>query len=1224
MRAIFKLLVIVLLLISCQKRDVTNPFDSSCPKEIWTPTNFSAVQEGTTVKLTWNQPMNNISGFKITKKIESGSTTELPNQNKDANQFVDASLTGGKLHTYTIVAYAGSNLSNVLTATVTPVLVAGGITTTAITITANSITSGYTITTDGGSPITARGVCWGTAPSPTISGNKTTDGTGIGNFTSLITGYSPNTTYYVRAYATNSIGTTYGNEVSFTTPAIASTITTSAMSAITSSTAFSGGNITADGGGAITARGVCWNTASAPTISNNKTTDGTGIGSYVSTITSLNPGTTYFLRAYAINSVGTSYGNEVTFTTLALPPTITTTAISTITVSSASSGGSISSDGGGTITARGVCWGTTPGPTISNNKTTDGTGTGSFISLISGLSPGTKYYVRAYATNSAGTSYGLEASFTTISAGSVTDIDGNVYSTVIIGTQEWMASNLKTTRYKDGTIIPLVTDASSWLSLSSPGYCWPNNSAANKDTYGVLYNWYTVNTNKLCPTGWHVPSDAEWTTLTNYLGGETVAGGKLKETGTIHWDSPNTGATNETGFSAVPSGYRSGDFDKFAPIGYGSFWWASESTQRDVLYNSSNVIKSVSFTKDGFSVRCLKGELTPPTVSTNSISNITTTTAIGGGNCTSDGGVAITARGVCWGTTTGPTISNNKTNDGSGIGSYTSTITGLSPGITYYVRAYATSSAGTAYGTEVSFKTIAILPTITTAAITNITASSASSGGNITSDGGGAITARGVCWGTTPGPTISNNKTTDGTGTGSFISLISGLTPGTNYYVRAYATNSTGTSYGLEASFTTIAVGSVTDVDGNVYSTVIIGTQEWMASNLKTTRYNDGTLIPLVTDNVAWSQLTTPGYCWYNNAIANKNTYGTIYNWYTANSSKLCPTGWHVPNDSEWTTLVSYLGGESVAGEKLKETGTNQWVSPNFATNESGFTALPGGYRYYDDGVFYWFGQGTGWWSSGEVTSTNVWCRRVVSESKLVEKATTSKQYGVYVRCLKGQEITVNIPTNGLVAYYPFNSNAIDESGNGHNGTVNGATLTADRVGRAGKAYHFDGSTSYIRVPNSPSLLPGSGSYSFSGWYKLTNAPINSTVYFFAIDDGDSDYSGVQAFYEQGTQRLRFMYHYDDSWTHSTYINAHFDLNGWHHVLSIFDRPNLTGKLYIDGVLMATTTLDNNNVTATTDLYLGRRPFSSTTDVFFQGDQDDIRIYNRVLSDQEIQSLYKE
>ena len=189
-------------------------------------------------------------------------------------------------------------------------------TTAASDITTSTATTGGNITSDGGASVTARGVCWGTAAMPTISGSKTSDGTGAGSFTSSLTSLTPNTKYYLRAYGTNSVGTGYGDEVSFTTGQIvAATLTTDEATVITATTAVSGGNITADGGDAITLRGVCWNTSTNPTVDNNKTTDGTGTGPFVSNLTDLIGATTYYVKAYAINSAGTAYGNEITFQT---------------------------------------------------------------------------------------------------------------------------------------------------------------------------------------------------------------------------------------------------------------------------------------------------------------------------------------------------------------------------------------------------------------------------------------------------------------------------------------------------------------------------------------------------------------------------------------------------------------------------------------------------------------------------------------------------------------------------------------------------------------------------------------------------------------------------------------------------------------------------------------------------------------------------------------------
>jgi uncharacterized protein (TIGR02145 family) len=197
-------------------------------------------------------------------------------------------------------------------------------------------------------------------------------------------------------------------------------------------------------------------------------------------------------------------------------------------------------------------------------------------------------------------------------AGSVKDIDGNTYHTVIIGTQTWMVENLKTTKYNDGTLISLVSDDNEWSNLNTGAYCWyDSDSSANAETFGALYNWTAAHSSKLAPSGWHVATDQDWTTLTTYLGGESVAGGKLKEKGTHNWLSPNTGATNEVGFSAVPAGYRSTD-GTFTDLGVSGDWWTSTTVNdmnawfRGVGNNLTNVSRVELSKKLGLSVRCLK------------------------------------------------------------------------------------------------------------------------------------------------------------------------------------------------------------------------------------------------------------------------------------------------------------------------------------------------------------------------------------------------------------------------------------------------------------------------------------------------------------------------------------------------------------------------------------------------------------------------------------------
>lgn len=211
------LFFIICILLSCQKREWNNPFDPDCPKEIYTPTNFKATQQDNTVKLTWSQLNNNISGFKIMRSINDVNWTEIGNLDKNIFTLTDSNISGGEKYTYKIVAVAGKNESNEKVISLTPILSAILTTTAASAITSTTAISGGNITNDGGAKVTSRGVCYGVAQNPTISGNKTTNGSGKGTFVSNISGLTPSTTYYIRAYATNSNGTAYGNQLSFKT-----------------------------------------------------------------------------------------------------------------------------------------------------------------------------------------------------------------------------------------------------------------------------------------------------------------------------------------------------------------------------------------------------------------------------------------------------------------------------------------------------------------------------------------------------------------------------------------------------------------------------------------------------------------------------------------------------------------------------------------------------------------------------------------------------------------------------------------------------------------------------------------------------------------------------------------------------------------------------------------------------------------------------------------------
>jgi len=591
------------------------------------------------------------------------------------------------------------------------------------------------ITNLGSGNLSAYGHVWSTSPAPNTSLSTKIDYGArgeTGEYTSTLTGLIAETEYYIRAFAVNSEGTSYSNEVSFTTPEPDSTpeLVTLELSNITDITAICGGNILTAGTTDIKERGVCWNNEGTPTSIDNKTTNGAGTGEYASMISQLAPSTTYFVRAYAENSVGISYGNELQFSTLASPtaPSLNTSLPTNISLTSVTLGGNVSSNGGASIIQKGVCWGISNNPDINGgNNVASTNGTGPYSVSVTGLNANTIYYARAYASNNVGISYGQEVnfsttafqapsaitnvalnlsqtkatlngtvnangnsttitfeygttttygtevnatpsnvtgnsnidvsfyltgltagetyqyrikaineggvvtgsniSFNTIDASVCQDIEGNIYETEEVGNQIWMIENLASSIYPNGSTIPLVSNNAQWANIedsnTGDAHCFYNDDS-NSD-YGALYTWAaamgdnaissSANPSEIqgvCPDGWHLPSDAEWTELTNFLGGENVSGGKMKETGTTHWIEPNSGATNESNFSALPSGFRSNNSGIFDYQGRRGYWWSSTQHSntfawyRYPSYNNDDIYRNSYNKSYGFAVRCIK------------------------------------------------------------------------------------------------------------------------------------------------------------------------------------------------------------------------------------------------------------------------------------------------------------------------------------------------------------------------------------------------------------------------------------------------------------------------------------------------------------------------------------------------------------------------------------------------------------------------------------------
>jgi uncharacterized protein (TIGR02145 family) len=366
-----------------------------------------------------------------------------------------------------------------------------------------------------------------------------------------------------------------------------------------------------------------------------------------------------------------------------------------------------------------------------------------------------------------------------------------------------------------------------------------------------------------------------------------------------------------------------------------------------VLQLPLNTIDSITYTINN------PGNLS--TILTNPIINITANSAETGGVISSDGGSIITQKGICWSTSPNPTTANFQTNDGNGNSNFISVLNSLTSNTTYYIKAFAINSAGTAYGNEISFTTNFALPTVNTLIIGNITGNSAVSGGEVINDGGSPIMQRGICWSILPNPTLLDSFTNDGNGIGVFNSTLNNLNPNTLYYIRSYASNIAGTSYGNEINFSTSMyfTGLGVNYDGYNYGSIILPNgQEWFTENLRTTIYSNGDPIPNDTIGYAngslWSNLSSGAWINYQNDIQYENTYGKLYCGYAVNDSRnVCPSGWHVPSENDWNTFVIYVepSADTTTGIYNQSNNGIKFISTSLGgNNASGFDVNYGGF----------------------------------------------------------------------------------------------------------------------------------------------------------------------------------------------------------------------------------------------------------------------------------------
>ena len=690
-------------------------------------------------------------------------------------------------------------------------------------------------------------------------------------------------------------------------------------------------------------------------------------------VTGLKANTTYYYRYSNDTGFGILSSEQKSFKTNDYSvPAVTTAEVSEITGFSVKCGGEVTDDGYLDVTARGVCWGTTQNPTANDSHTSDGTGTGVFTSATTNLEPGTKYYIRAYATNAKGTGYGEVREFTTL------DGDSDIYTGPISGITVCSA-------VCDGS---KVTDGGG-LDVMDKGLCWAKHPNPTTDDMKVskgsglgeftvemtglevgeryYVRAYSVNTKET-----KYGNEREFTTMngipavttssvTNITATTATCGGEVTDDGGfpvtergVCWSK----STNPT----VEGSHKTGG------SGNGSFTVGIDNLEMDETYHVRAYAKNSHTTSYGNDVvfTTLDGD---SDIYTGSISGITVCSAVcDGSKVTDGGGLDVMDKGLCWAKHPNPTTDDMKVSKGSGLGEFTVEMTGLEVGERYYVRAYSVNTKETKYGNEREFTTLDGKPIVTTSSVTNVMATTATCGGEVTEDYGFSVTARGVCWSTSPNPTVSDSHTTDGSGIGSFTSSITGLTDNTTYYVRAYATNSKGTSYGEQKSFTTLSGG------GGDHEYVDLG----LPSGLKWATCNVGAEHPYdYGDYFAWGETTTKStydwstYKWCNGSSQTLTKYCTDSNYGTVdNKTVLDPEddaahanwggGWRMPTTAEWkelydNTTCTWTTENGVAGRKFtsKADSSKYIFLPSAGYRNGTDVDVAGSYGYYWSSSLY-------------------------------------------------------------------------------------------------------------------------------------------------------------------------------------------------------------------------------------------------------------------------------
>lgn len=613
-----------------------------------------------------------------------------------------------------------------------------------------------------------------------------------------------------------------------------------------------------------------------------------------------------------------------------------------------------------------------------------------------------------------------------------------------------------------------------------------------------------------------------------------------------------------------------------------------------------------------------KKEATLPVLSTASISNITATTATCGGSITSDGGVAIASSGVCWGVSANPTITDSKTSENVSTGQFVSNMTGLAGGTTYHVRAYATNSVGTAYGSDISFLTLGQAPSGVTVAGSNVTTSSVTLSGTVNPNYLSTTVSFEYGLTTSYGQTINATQSpVTGNSIANVSADVTGLTAGTTYHFRLKTVNSLGTVYGEEMTFTTLGQAPTATTQA---ATIITGTGATLNGTVNanyvssTVTFEYGTTTSYGTTAAA-TQSPVSGNT--NTSVAvniTGLTKGTTYHFRvkavnslgTANGNDLTFTTLNIPTLSTSTTNVTFNAGKS--GGNITSNGGAAVITRGVCWSTSSNPTIALSTKTVD-------GSGSGSFSSsmtGLNPNTLYYLRAYATNS-------VGTAYGNQVTLTT----TLTPPTNGLIAYYPFIGNANDVSGNGHNGSVNGATLTTDRYNSNNNAYSFNGVDNFINLGN----LGGYSSHTFTGWFKIEQwngwgvlvSKLYNDMYIFQNSEIRINADALNG------NIVSIQFGSGVTWVGPIVTNSLIDAKSWHHFAMMYDNNSKEIKVYIDNALIATEIVTGYVDVAATPTYIGARPYwNGPTVFFFNGKIDDVRIYNRPLNEQEINALFHE